>query len=210
MHRQRASVATPHPMTEPRCDAAPLAYNPIPLTIKTNTRQLDFPGLRAAVAGLGYASSMQALARQVRELVAMSRDLLRCSYALHDIDYRRDDFRPLSIRAPARRPCSAVPSAFSPNKLPTPPHWAATENSLPLRAPPHDRRIGIHERRVTGDHFDAATGNNWPDRDGRGVRTRGRFVAVIANADASRGAGELCDPVHRLRSCGVNWEESGG
>ncbi len=39
-----------------------------------------------------------------------------------------------------------------------------------------------------------------PDRDGRAVRTRGRFVAVIANADASRRAREPCDPVHRLRS----------
>src|SRR5258706_13398704 len=66
------------------------------------------------------------------------------------------------------------------------------------------------ERQVSGDHFSVPTGRSWPDRDGRGVRTRGRFVAVIANADASRGAGELCGPVHRLRSSRVNWEESGG
>ena len=55
-----------------------------------------------------------------------------------------------------------------------------------------------------------ANGGCGPDRDGRAVRTRGRFVAVVANADASRRAREPCDPVHRLRSCGANWEESGG
>jgi hypothetical protein len=30
-----------------------------------------------------------------------------------------------------------------------------------LQAPPYDRRTGILERPVTGDHFGAATGNCW-------------------------------------------------